>query len=129
MRTQQAPSATPHGGLLFGPLAKYNALTGYEPNSWVEVSSEHTPIHYPFNEHAFFSKSDHSATVAASEKHDGFQQQAAEQASGNRCDDSQSVAHSLLSADMCGASGNRCVVMSQLWVWKECCPEEKVIEL
>ena len=96
--TEQAPSATPHGGLLFGPLAEYNALTCYEPNSWVEVSSEHTPIHYPSNEHGFYTKSDHSATVAASENFDGFQQQAAA-SSSQHCVDQ--------------ASGNRCVEMSE----------------
>ena len=107
--TRQTMSATPRGGLRFGVLAEYNALTGYEPNSLVEVSSEHTPIYYPCNEHGFYTKSDHTATVAASENLDGFQQQAAasssqhcvEQASGNRCDDSRSVANSWLSADMC----------------------------
>ena len=48
-------SATPRRGLLFGPLAEYNALLGYEPNSWVEVSSEHTPIYYPSDEHGFYT--------------------------------------------------------------------------
>ena len=113
MGTQQAPSVTPHGGLLFGPLAEYNALTSYEPNSWVEVSNEQTLIHYSSEEHGFYTKSDHTATVAASENLHGFQQQAAasssqhcvDQASGNRCDDSRSVANPWLSADMCASIG------------------------
>ena len=104
----KAPTATPHGGLLFGPLAEYNALTSYEPNSWVEVSSGHTPKHYPSNEHGFHTKSDHTATVAASENFDGFQkpavasssQHCVELASGNRCDDPRSVATPCLNADV-----------------------------
>ena len=74
---KQTTSATPRGGLLFGPLAEYNTLTSYEPNTWIEVSSENTPIHRHSNEHGFYTKSDHTATVAASENCDGFQQQAA----------------------------------------------------
>ena len=79
-------SATPHRGLLFGPLAEYNALS-CEPNSWVEVRSEQTPIHYSSNEHGFYTRSGH--------------------------DDSRSVANPLAKRRrLWQASGNRCVVVS-----------------
>ena len=40
-----SPSAVPlQGGLRFGRLAEQSPLTGYEPESLIEVSSEHTPI-------------------------------------------------------------------------------------
>ena len=111
--TRQTTSATPREESLFGHLAEYNALTGYEPNSWIEVCSGHTPIHYTSNEHGFYIKSDHTATVVASYNFDVVQQQTAtsssqhcgEQASGNRCDDSRSVANTWLSADMCASIG------------------------
>ena len=118
--TLQAPSATPHKRLLFGPLTEYNALTDYEPNSWVEVSSEHTPTHYPSNEHDFYTKSNHTATVAASENLDGFQQLAAASSSIilNKRRETVAMTHEALqtrgSAPTCvRAAGNRCVVMSQ----------------
>ena len=113
MGTQQAPSATPRGGLLTGPLAKHNALAGCEPNSWVEDSSEHAPIHYPSSEHGLYAKSEHTATAAASENLGGFQQQAAasssqrcvRQASGSCCDDSRGAAIPWVSADVRASIG------------------------
>ena len=38
------PCAAPRGGMLFGRLVDLSSLTGYEPKTCIEVSSEHTPI-------------------------------------------------------------------------------------
>ena len=40
------PCAAPREGLLFGSLTSPKPFTGYEPNSWIEVSSECAPVHY-----------------------------------------------------------------------------------
>ena len=41
-------TATLQGGLCFGRLAEQYPLTGYEPKSLIEVSSEHTPFILPW---------------------------------------------------------------------------------
>ena len=61
----------------------------------------------------FYTKSDHTTTVAVVSGNLGFQQQAAassgqhcvDHASGSRCDDSRSVANPWLGADMCASIG------------------------
>ena len=39
--------ANPRSGLLFGRMAEHSHLTGYEPKSLIEVSSEFSPINFP----------------------------------------------------------------------------------
>ena len=43
---KRSPCATLHGILLFGHLAESTPLMSYEPKTWIDVSSEHTPINY-----------------------------------------------------------------------------------
>ena len=38
------PCATPQGGMLSGRLTEQSSLTGYDPKSLIQVSSERTPI-------------------------------------------------------------------------------------
>ena len=65
------PCATPQGGLLFGHLAEQSPLTGYEPKSLIEGSSEHTPINSPSRNSSFdIDFSDLATTVDASERID-----------------------------------------------------------
>ena len=45
MTSSASPStATLQGGMLLGRLAEQSLLTSYEPKTFIEVSSEHTPI-------------------------------------------------------------------------------------
>ena len=64
-----SPSAVPlQGGLRFGRLAEQSPLTGYEPESLIEVSSEHTPINLLSRKDSFDTNLDDLATtVDASE--------------------------------------------------------------
>ena len=74
---RRSPCATPHGGLLFGYLAESTPLTGCEPKTCIDVSSEHTPINHPSRRDSFnIENNDRTTTVAASENSAGFQQQA-----------------------------------------------------
>ena len=60
--------ADPGCGSLFGRVAEQSPLTGYEPKSLIEVSSEHTPINFPSRENSFNTDfNDLTTTVAASE--------------------------------------------------------------
>ena len=60
--------AAPQGGLLFGRLAEQSPLTGYEPKTLIEVSSEHTPINLPSRKSSLDTDLDDLATtVDASE--------------------------------------------------------------
>ena len=52
-------------------------FTGYEPNSWIDVSSECTPVHYPSQDTGFYTKSEHSLTVLSSENLNSFPKHAA----------------------------------------------------
>ena len=123
---RRSPCATPHGGLQFGRPVEPIAFTGYEPNSCIDFSSEHTPINCPSRRNSFNTENDLTATVAASETPDmkevgqstsplffqerevssdpfcvsGFQQQAA--ASGSQQQASSSVVSPRLSADLWG---------------------------
>ena len=47
------PCASPPGGVLFGRIAEQSPLTGYEPKSRIEVSSEHTPIYFTSRKNSF----------------------------------------------------------------------------
>ena len=61
-------TAPPQGGLLFGRLAEQSPLTGCEPKSLIEVSSEHTPINLPSRKGSLDTNLDDLATtVDASE--------------------------------------------------------------
>ena len=60
-----------------GHLADSITLTGNEPKTCIDVSSEHTPITYTCRENSFNIDDNVTATVAASETSDGFQRQAA----------------------------------------------------
>ena len=65
------PGVTPQGGLLFDRMAERSPLTGYEPNSLIEVSSEHTPINFLSRKNSFNTDlNDLATTVAASETND-----------------------------------------------------------
>ena len=64
----QKPCAAPQGGLILGRLAEQSPLAGYEPNSLIEASSEHTPINFPSRKDSFDTDfNDLATTVAASE--------------------------------------------------------------
>ena len=69
------PCATPQVGLLFGRLAEQSPLTGYEPKSLIEVSSEHTSNNFPSRKNSFNLEIDATiaTTVAASEITDAIE--------------------------------------------------------
>ena len=69
--------ADPRGGMLSGHMAEKTTFTGYEPNSLINVSSEHTPINFPFRSNSFNREDDLANTIAASEDFDHFPQPAA----------------------------------------------------
>ena len=73
---KSTPCATPLEGRS-GYLAESLPHAGYEPNTCIDVSSEHTPINYPSRRNSFNIQNDFTTTVAASENFDGFHQQAA----------------------------------------------------
>ena len=60
-----------------GYLAESLHHTGYEPNTCIDVSSEHTLINYSSRRNIFNIENVLTTTVAASENFDGFHQQAA----------------------------------------------------
>ena len=60
-----------------GYLADSIPLTGYEPKTCIDVSSEHTPINYPYRKNSFNIEDNVTTTVAASETSDGLKKQAA----------------------------------------------------
>ena len=64
---QETPCATPPAGLLCGHLDESTLLTGYEPNFCIDVSSEHTPIKFPFERSFSTDVNDLATTVDASE--------------------------------------------------------------
>ena len=55
--------AAPQGGWLFGRLAERSPLTGYEPKTTIEVSTEHTPINLLSRKGSFDSDLDDLATI------------------------------------------------------------------
>ena len=59
--------AGPRSGMLSGQMAGKTIFTGYEPNSIIDVSSEHTPINFPFRSNSFNREDDLTNTIAASE--------------------------------------------------------------
>ena len=64
-------TATPQGGLCFSRLAEQSPLTGDEPKSLVEVSSEYTPIVLPSRRCSLDTNADDLATTLdASEARD-----------------------------------------------------------
>ena len=69
----QKPRTTPQEGLILGRLAEQSLLTGYELNSLVEVSSEHTPINFPSRKDSFDTDSNDLATTVASEVTDAIE--------------------------------------------------------
>ena len=69
-------SATPLKGQS-GYLADSFTLTSYEPKTWIDVNSEHTPINIPSGRNSFNIEDNVTTTVATSENSDGFQKQAA----------------------------------------------------
>ena len=69
-------SATPLEGQS-GFLANSIPVTGYEPNTCIDVSSEHAPINYTYRKNGFDVEDHVTTTVAASENSDGFHKQAA----------------------------------------------------
>ena len=73
---RSTPCATPLDGRS-GYLAESLPHTGYEPNTCIDVSSEHTPINHSSSWNRFNNENDLTTTVAASENFDGFHQQAA----------------------------------------------------
>ena len=52
--------------------------TGYEPKICVDVSSEHSPIHFPFRDNIFNQEDNLTNTIAASEDFDHVPQQTAD---------------------------------------------------
>ena len=57
--------------MLFGHLVESTPLTGYEPKTCIDVSSEHTPINCPSRRNSFNTDyNDLTTTVAASETTD-----------------------------------------------------------
>ena len=60
--------------MLFGHQAESSLLTGYEPKSCIDVSSDHTAINYTLRRNSFNLEHDLTTTVAASETFDGFHQ-------------------------------------------------------
>ena len=95
---RRTPCATPPAGTLSGHLAESSPHTGYEPKSCIDVSSEHTPINHPSWTNGLNIENDLTTTVAASEKPDGFHQQAV--ASGSPQPVPASVVNAWLRADM-----------------------------
>ena len=122
---QEIPCATPHGGLQFGRLVEPTPLTGYDPKTCIDVSSEQTPVSYLSRRNSVNTDyNDLTTTVAVSETPDmkevgqstsplllqereetsnpfcvsGFQQQAG--GSGSQQQASPSVVSPWLSADL-----------------------------
>ena len=60
-----------------GHLADSIPLTGCEPNTCIDVSSEHTPINYSCRKNSFNNEDNVTTTAAATEISDVFQKQAA----------------------------------------------------
>ena len=56
--------ATPVLGGQSGSLAETTLDTGYEPKICVDVSGEHTPIHFPLRDNIFNQEDDLTNTVA-----------------------------------------------------------------
>ena len=64
LHPSMSPSTAPlQGGLCFGRLAEQSPLTGYEPKSLIEVSSEHTPIILPSRRGSLDTNIDDLATT------------------------------------------------------------------
>ena len=61
--TSPNPCATPQGGLFFGRMAEQSRLTGDEPKTLIEVSSEHIPINLPSRKDSFVTDLNHLATT------------------------------------------------------------------
>ena len=64
--------ATPVLGGQSGSMADTTQNKGYEKQFWVDVSSEHTPIHFPSRSNSFNREDDLTNTTAASEDFDHF---------------------------------------------------------
>ena len=84
-----------------GYLADSVSLTEYEPETCIDVGSEHTPINYPYGKNSFNIEDNVTTTVAASETTDGFQKQAA--ASGSSQFVPTSELNAWLHAEPCSA--------------------------
>ena len=79
---RSTPCATSPEVSRSGHLAESLPQKGYEPNTCINVGSEHTPINNPSRRNNFNIENGLATTVAASETFDGFHQQVA--ASGSR---------------------------------------------
>ena len=60
----------PGGGGWFGRMAEQSPLTGYEPNSLIEISSAHTPIIFPSRRNSFHTDFNDVPAIAASDDTD-----------------------------------------------------------
>ena len=66
---QAQPAPIHGGGSWFGRVAEQSHLTGYEPNSLIESSSEHRPINFPSGKNSLNTDiNDVTTTVAASDR-------------------------------------------------------------
>ena len=119
---RRSPCATPHGRLKFGYIVEFTPLTGHEPKTCIDVSSEHTQINHASRKNSLNFENDLTTTVPASVNSDGFPQRSA--ASGSQQQASPSVVSPWLSADL-GAPGNWCEVMSPFQVLRRLCREGK----
>ena len=127
---QETHCATPPRGLLFGHLAESTPLTSYEPKTCIDVSSEHTPINYPWKRNCFnIENHDLTTTVAASRKLKRFLFSSKRQPAVVRSN-YQQLMYTHGRAPTCGpALGNWCEVMSHFQVLKGLCREEKETEI
>ena len=119
--------ATPPGRLLFGQLAESTPLTGFEPETCIDVSSEHTPINYPSRRDSFnIENNDLTTTVAAPEKTPTVFSSKRQPAAAR----STHVWYTHGLAPTCAPSpGNGCEVTSQFQVLKGFCREGIEIEI
>ena len=69
--------ATPRWDGQSGSLADTIPNPGYEPNFCIDVSSEHTPINYPYRKNRLNLENDLTTTVAATEDSDHLPQRSA----------------------------------------------------
>ena len=62
----EIPCIDPSGGGWFGRVAGQSPLTGYEPNNLIEISSQYTPMNFPFRRHSFHKDIKDVPTISAS---------------------------------------------------------------
>ena len=124
---RSTPCATPLERRQSGHLAEPLPHTSREPESCIDVSSEHSLISHPSRRNSFNIEND-LTTVAASENFDGFQKQAA--ANGCLQPVPANEVKTRGSTPTCGpALGHWCEVSRQMQVLKGLCREEKEIKI